>query len=101
MGASVAAIIVAKEKRIIEAFHQAGATVPEKALTLAAAGVSEGLAVRWLRKHAVLREAGPGVFYVDEPSWRSLRALRRRLAFIVAAIVVGAGALLWLIQRPG
>ena len=56
MGASVAAIIVAKEKRIVEKFRQAGATVPEKALTL---------------------------------------------AFIIAANVVGAGALLWLIQRPG
>ena len=101
MGASVAAVIVAKEKRVVEKFRQAGATVPEKALTLASAGVSDGLAVRWLRRHAVLREAGPGAFYVDEPSWRSLRAFRRRLAIIMIAIVLGAGALLWLSQRPG
>ena len=98
MGASVAAVIVARERRIVEAFRRAGATLPQKALTLDAAGVAEDGAVRWLRKHAVLREASPGTFYVDEPSWRSLRAFRRRLAIVMAAILIGAGALLWLTQ---
>ncbi len=39
MGASVATVVVATERRIVEAVLLAGATVPEKALTLGAVGV--------------------------------------------------------------
>jgi hypothetical protein len=46
----------------------------------------------------VLREAGPGLFYLDEPSWEALRRFRRRVVVILAALVIAA-ALLALARR--
>lgn len=95
MGASAAAaVIIAKEKHIVAAFREAGATSLGKAVAPATLGVHERLAFSKLRQHAVLREAGPGLFYLDEPSWEALRRFRRRLAIVVAVFAVIAVAAL-------
>lgn len=90
MGASVAAVLIAKERHIVDAYQRAGATSPDAAVTPASLGVDERLAFRKLVGHAVLRETTPGTYYVDEPSWRALRSLRRRLVlvFLLVAIVI-------------
>jgi len=90
MGASVAAVLIAKERHIVDAYQRAGATSPDTAVTPASLGVGERLAFRKLVGHAVLRETTPGTYYVDDPSWRALRSLRRRLAtiFLLAAILI-------------
>jgi hypothetical protein len=61
----------------------------------ASIGVSETITFDKLRKRAVVREAGPGTYYLDEPSWDALRALRRRLGFMLLLAVLLGALLLW------
>ena len=88
---TAAAVIVAREKHIVAAFREARATSPDAATTLGALGIEERRAFHRLRQRAVLREAGPGLFYLDEPAWEALRIMRRRVALVtllVALVVV-------------
>ena len=87
MGA-VAAVIVAKEKHIVEAFRGVGATAPAAAVAPGAIGVEERVAFRRLCTRAVLREVGSGGFYLDGPSWEALRAMRRRVALLAVLAVL-------------
>ncbi len=41
-----------------------------------------------LRRHAVLREASPGLYYLDEPSWQAVRGMRRRMALAMLLVVL-------------
>jgi hypothetical protein len=93
VGTAAAAIII-REKRIVSAFRRVGATTSAAAVAPETIGVSEHFAFRHLRRHAVLREAGPGRYYLDEPSWEAWRLLRRRL--VLVAIGLGLIALLGL-----
>lgn len=80
MGAA-AAVILMKERRIVEAFERAGATSPASARTPDDLGVDpHGIGWRRLRDHAVVREAIPGAdrYYVDVDVWQALRRMRRR-----------------------
>ncbi len=90
MGASAAAVIIIKEKEIVATFRAARATAPETAQSTAALGVSERVAFHRLRDRAILREAEPGHYYLDEPGWQALRRSRRRLVIvlIIAAMVM-------------
>ena len=47
-------------------------------------GIGETLAVRRLKRRAVIREAAPGLFYFDEDVWQALRSMRRRMALLLA-----------------
>ncbi|MEP6573301.1 MAG: hypothetical protein ABJD11_11425 [Gemmatimonadota bacterium] len=95
MGAAAAAIIVHKEKELVGIFQRARAVSPATAQSLAALQAHEGVALRRLRVRAVIREAGPGQFYLDEPSWTALRAMRRRilLVMLVLAVALAVAAL--------
>ena len=57
MGATVAAVIAAKERAIVEAFRDAGATALVTAVPLEQLGVEENVGFRRLRRHEVIREA--------------------------------------------
>jgi hypothetical protein len=93
MGAIAAAALLRKERHIVAAFAAAGATSPANGRTAQALGIHEGLALRKLQRRAVLREAGNGGLYLDEPAWDALQALRRRLALVLIGIVVVGGTL--------
>ena len=87
MGGAVAVMII-KERRMVEAFTQAGATSPASgvypgdiAVDLAAIGG------RRLIEGAIIREAGDGRFYVDLPSWEALRRRRRRVLFAILLVI--------------
>jgi hypothetical protein len=98
MGASAAvAVIVIKEKHIVAAFRHAGATSPEKADTPAAIGVDERAAFHILIRRAVLREAEPGRYYLDEMSWEALRGTRRRRMMLLGVVLLIA--VLWALLR--
>jgi hypothetical protein len=88
MGAVAAAVIVRKEREVVEAFRRAGAISSAKPATFAALNLHEGVATRRLIARAVLREAVPGSFYLDEPSWEALRSTRRRMAVLMCALAV-------------
>ena len=89
MGASAAAaIIVRKERDLVEMFIRAGATSPVAARTLNELNVHhEGLALRRLRNRAVVREADRG-YYVDLQSWEAFRRTRHRILLVVLVLVV-------------
>lgn len=92
MGASaMAAVIVAKERRIVERFRDAGATSPLLARTAQDVGIYEDIGFRRLRSHEVIREANPGFFYLDEGVWAAVRRTRMQLVLCLGAIVMVLG----------
>ena len=93
MGAAVA-VLIAKERHIVDAFERRGATTVERGCTPDEVGVETGRgAWRRLRERSVVRETSPGSgqFYVDLDVWNSLRRMRRRigLAFLFLVVVMG------------
>src|SRR5438309_10742764 len=88
--AAVAAIILRKERRAVEAFARGGATSPAAAQSLEALGIPDGLAVQRLRDHAVLREGAPGLYFVDLEVWHAVRRARRRILLVLAIVVLAA-----------
>lgn len=88
MGAA-AAVIMMRERRLVEAFTVAAATSPERALPIETLGIEyDALALRRLQQHAVIREGAPGRFYLDVPSWQALRRMRLRMLFVLFGIIV-------------
>ena len=87
--ATAAAVIVAKERRLVVAFTAAGATSPETARPLDMLGIDrKGIAFRRLQKRAVIRESAPDRFYLDVPSWQALRSMRRRILLVMIVVLV-------------
>jgi hypothetical protein len=80
--------ILRKERRVVEHFRQAGATAPATAKRLDDLHERHGLGLRRLRKRAVIREAAPEHFYLDEDVWYALGRTRRRVSVAVLALIV-------------
>lgn len=90
MGAA-AAVIIIRERRLVEAFSAAAATSPETARSVESLGVdSDSNSLRRLQNRAVIREGAPGRYYLDVPSWEALRRMRRRMAFVLFILVIAA-----------
>jgi hypothetical protein len=92
MGAA-AAVVLMKERHIVEAFERAGATSPDRGRAPDDLNVeASGIGWRRLRERAVVRETSPdsGRYYLDIEVWQGLRRTRRRavLIVIIVAIVV-------------
>jgi len=90
MGAAAAAIVIA-ERRIVEAFENAGAISAGTARSPDEVG-ADALSLSWRRltNRAIIREAipGSGLYYLDRPSWQALRRTRRRLLVVVLLILL-------------
>lgn len=102
MGApAIAAMLRLREKEVVEDFRAASATSPNKAQSYQAIGVGDSLAIKRLRNRAVIREAAPGKFYLDEEVWAAVRRTRQRMAtvFISVLALLLLGILVGLIQR--
>lgn len=101
MGAAAAAAILRRrEQQVIDDFRAAGATSPERAQSYTAIGLGDSLAIRRLRNRAVIREAAPGTYYLDEEVWAAVRRTRQRLVITMLSIiaVLAIAALLGLIK---
>jgi hypothetical protein len=95
MGAAVAAAAIhRKEREVREDFQTAGATQPISACSLADLGLDESMTMRRLMNRSIIREASPGLFYWDEDVYRSVRSMRRRMAFLMAAVMLIVGIML-------
>jgi hypothetical protein len=88
MGAAVVAVIIRKEKDLIAHFRTSGALSVASARTAGELGVEESFIWRRLIARAVIREARPGAYFLDEPSWEALQRSRRRMAFVMVFIVL-------------
>ena len=87
MGAAVAAILIRREKEVVDDFRGAGATSRESAQSYTAIGLGESLGLKRLRDRAVIREAAPGTYYLDEEVWTAVRRTRRRVATVFLLIL--------------
>jgi hypothetical protein len=95
MGGAVAVILI-KERHIIDAFQRAGATSPERAVLPSDINVHDGrVAWRRLRSHAVLRESheGSGLFWLEVETWKAVHRTRRRAAFALLLAIVAFAVL--------
>ena len=86
------AVVLIKERHIVEAMQCLGATSPARAFTLdqlADLGVEDrGLAWRALRNRVIVREASPGQWYLDAEVWEATRHRRRRVVVVVLVMLV-------------
>lgn len=89
----IAAAMVRRQRKIVEQLRSAGATCPERALAAATLGEEDGMAMKILLRHDVVRKTGESC-YLDEPAWDALRA--RRLRRVVQALVLAALGLAFL-----
>ena len=90
MGAAVAVVLV-KERHLVEAMEHAGAVDAAHAVTPDDIRADPlGIGWRRLRRRAVLREssAGSGRYYLDRDVWRALRRTRQTLAILLGALVL-------------
>src|SRR3954465_4648331 len=98
--AAVAAVIARREQEVIDDFRAAGATSPDRAQSYTAIGLGDTLAIKRLRNRAVIREAAPGTYYLDEEVWAAVIRTRRRLVLTILSIIMLTllGVLLGLIK---
>ena len=95
MGAAAAAVILMKERHIVDAFRAAGATSVESARLPQDLNVGlHGAAWRALCNGAVMRDGGAGRFYLDVLSWEATRRSRRKRVLILGVLVLAIA--LWL-----
>ena len=91
MGAAAAAVILMRERHVVEAFERAGATSPDRAISAQDVAIDEtGIGWRRLRERAIVREAAPGRFYLDVEVWQANRRMRRRLVFVMLVVLLAA-----------
>ena len=92
--AAVAAVMRRREQEVIDDFRAAGAQ------SYTAVGLGASLGLKRLRDRAVIREAAPGTYYLDEEVWTAVRRTRRRIAtvFLVILALVLFGVLMGTIK---
>jgi hypothetical protein len=89
MGAgAVAAMIAKREREVVDDFRAAGAISPERAQSYTASGFGASLAIKRLHDHAVIREAAPGTYYLDEEVWTAVRRTRMRIVMLLMLVLV-------------
>lgn len=88
MGAAAVAVLIRKEREIVDVYRSVGATAPDTARGPDDLGVHRHVAFNRLVARGVLREASGGRYYLDEPTWNALRRLRRRMALVVTAVAI-------------
>jgi hypothetical protein len=102
MGApAIAAILRRREQEVVDDFRAVGAISPKTAQSYNAIGLGDSLAIKRLRNRAVIREAAPGTYYLDEEVWAAVRRARQRVAIVIVSMLalVLLGILLGIIKR--
>ena len=98
MGGSVAAIvIIRKQEELVERFRAVGATTTTTAKSIDELGVDTHLVWNGMVRRAVVREASPGLFYLDAPSWKAVKR-RRSLMTGIALAALGILLVAWLLR---
>ena len=88
MGAAAAiAIMRLKERQVVDDFRAAGAITPSTAQSYAGMGFGETRAIKRLHDSAVIREASPGLYYLDEEVWSAVRRNRRRRGIMIGTLL--------------
>jgi hypothetical protein len=85
--AAVAALLRRREREVVEDFRTAGALSPSSAQSYTAIGLGDSLAIKRLRNRAVIREAAPGTYYLDEGVWAAVQRTRQRVGIVVVSML--------------
>ena len=80
--------ILRRERKLVRRFREAGATAPVSARTREELGLHHRRGVHRLRNRAVIREAEPERFYLDEEVWSALGRTRRQVSIAVLCLIV-------------
>jgi hypothetical protein len=91
-------IALIKQRRLVGKFQSSGATSEEKSKSLSDLNIREGMAVRKLIRHGVLRPSGENLFYLDEAAWGELRRIRRNRVFILFSIILVVGIIFYIVR---
>ena len=96
--AAAAAILIRKEKDIVELYRRASATSVATARTPDDLGIHHRVPFKVLVRRAVLRDAGGDRFYLDEARWQALQVRRRRMAVGVLVLMI---AMIFVLSAAG
>lgn len=97
---AVVPILLIRMKRIVQAFRQAHATDPGRAIIPAEHGVREEFAFRRLVQSGVLVAVTPQRYYLDEKAEARHQRRRQRAVLIVLIFGLALFILTWLTARP-
>jgi hypothetical protein len=85
---SAAMSVRRRERKVVQCFRDARATGAASAKHLDELHVRRGTGLRRLLTRAIVREVPPERFYLDEEVWAAAERTRRRLALVIAGIVI-------------
>ncbi len=89
MAAGAIAVMRMQEREVVDDFRAVGATSPATARGFEEIGLFSENALARLRGRAVIREAEPGRYYLDEEVWSAVRRQRQRMALVMLLVVLG------------
>jgi hypothetical protein len=98
---SAAAVIVIRRKRLARRFRDAGATAPERAVTLAALRERPCWIFGQMVRHGVFVAAAGGRYYMDERAAAAFFRRQQVRALTITAVLVLLFLLLWLSRALG
>jgi hypothetical protein len=80
--------IIAKQNQYLRRFQEAGAVAPESAMSLEQVGLRDSRMFQRLVRREVIRQAGPGKYYLDVQAAQAFRTARRERALNALLIVL-------------
>ncbi len=81
----ITSVIMHRQRVIVRAFEQAGATSPAVTRSAEQLGLKPRMAWQQLVAQGVLRCPGEGRYFLDVPNWQRLRRRRRFVALATTA----------------
>lgn len=98
MGAAAVAVMIRREKDIVQVFQSAGAVSSETAKPLGALGLEESRHFSTLERAGIIRKGAPGTWYLDQTAWSERMLTRRRIGVMLLvmsllALAFGLGLL--------
>ena len=95
MATAAAAAIAVARRRVFSHFFAANAVTPENATPFVTDRRLQQRQFERFRASGVIREAKPGLYYVDVPAWNAWHgAVHMRLRIVLLAVLLVIGALL-------
>ncbi|MEZ0241953.1 MAG: hypothetical protein ACAH11_01150 [Sphingomonas sp.] len=102
MATSAAAAIAVARRRVFSHFFAANAVTPENAVPFASDRRLQQRQFERFLGSGVIREAKPGLYYVDVPAWNAWHGgMHTRLKIALLAMVLVIGAVLFFTVGKG
>ena len=93
------AVVVIRQNRLMQRFHDAKATDPKSAITLKDIGCRNSWVFRRMEARGVFIAAGNGQYYMDEDAAQAFVKRRGRVMLIFLAVAIFVFALVLIFLR--